>query len=193
MTEKIVFLGQTGAGKTSLINTLFDLQLFVDSALSSTKELYEHTGKISKRIADFEKKWVVVDTPGVGESEVADEIYFSMLCEVFHSCTVLAWVVQADTRAYSEDQLALLRLTSDKSNFPKAKCCILVNQIDKLHPENWDIVSNQPSVEQQRLIPEKLDLVYSRFCKYFPIERNNIFPVSAQKIYGFERFLNVLS
>jgi uncharacterized protein len=192
MLEEIVFLGQTGAGKTSLINTLFDLEWFVDPALSSTKELHRHTGRISKRIADQEKHWVVVDTPGVGESEVADGLYLSMLHEVFHSCKVLVWVTQANTRAYSEDQVALLKLTSDRANFPKAKCCILVNQIDKVHPENWDLARNRPSVEQQKLISEKLELVYSRFHKYFPVERDNVFPVSAQKVYGFEQFINAL-
>jgi uncharacterized protein len=193
MVEKIAFLGQTGAGKTSLINTLFDLDWFIDPAISSTKELSEHKGKLSSRVSQLEKEWVVIDTPGVGESEVADESYFPMLHKTFHTSQFLVWVVQADTRAFSEDQLALLKLTSEKVSLPTAKCCILVNQIDKLYPENWDLVCNRPSEAQQRLIPEKLDVIYSRFSKYVPVERSDIFPVSAQKVYGFEDFVDLLS
>ena len=194
--EKIAFLGHTGVGKTSLINTLFDLDWFVDPALSSTKKLQSFTGKISRTIVELDNLWTVFDTPGIGENYIADDHYFPILCEAFHSSTILAWVVQANTRAYADDQTAILKISETKleSTLYGKKHCIVVNQVDKLYPENWDVVNNKPSLEQQEVIDGKLDLVFGRFKDYLPLtSRDCVIPLSVEKLYGFNELIRFIS
>ena len=64
-TYNICFLGQTGFGKSSLINELFGTAFNTDPLVSCTKELYS----VSKLIetSEGERLVTVYDTPGIGE------------------------------------------------------------------------------------------------------------------------------
>ncbi|BAZ16236.1 small GTP-binding protein [Calothrix sp. NIES-4071] len=190
----LAIFGQTGAGKTSLSNVLFELKWRTDDAVACTQTVSEHSGTIA---ASFNQgkfpKWRLLDTPGVGESEEADEVHFRQLYNSFHSANVILWVVQADTRAFREDQESILRLTDNSQKIPKAHFVMAINQIDKVHPENWDMANNAPSSEQFSLIPEKINLVHKRFSPYIPIQTQHIIPCSAMRGYGLSNLVNVIN
>ncbi|MEA5603977.1 GTPase family protein [Nostoc sp. UHCC 0252] len=191
---KLAIFGQTGSGKTSLSNILFGLNWQTDNAVSCTQEVHQHEGKLalfSNRTSNL--TWQLLDTPGVGESEVADEEHFQSVYSAFHSTDVILWVVQADTRAFAEDQKAILKLTDDLQKLPNAHFVLALNQIDRIYPEDWDEDKNVPSHEQFSLIPEKINLVYERFHPYIPVCRQDILPCSVLKNYGLQNLVNILS
>lgn len=186
--------GQTGTGKTSLSNSLFGLNWCTDYAVACTQVVTRHEGKILSEINKGEDwTWQLCDTPGVGESEYADEEHFAQVYETFHSADVILWVIQADTRAFAEDQKALLKLTENGKNRPQAHYVIALNQIDRVYPENWDFVKNCPSSEQSSFIPEKINIVYERFSPYIPIRKTNIVPCSVLLSYGLENLVNIIN
>jgi len=190
----LAIFGRTGAGKTSLSNALFGLDWLTDDAVACTQSVCQHEGKIIPSL-NGEKlpEWRLLDTPGVGESEEADEEHFQQLYKSFHSVNVILWAVQADTRAFAEDQEAILRLTNNGQTMPQAHFVIAINQIDRVYPENWDVQSNAPSLEQSSLIPEKVNLVYKRFSTYIPIAKEYIIPCSAKKNYGLENLVKAIN
>ncbi len=73
----IANFGQTGTGKTSLSNALFGVNWRTDYAVACTQTVTKYQGKMLPEISqgkDF--TWQLCDTPGVGESEYADEQHF---------------------------------------------------------------------------------------------------------------------
>ncbi len=185
--------GQTGTGKTSLSNALFGLNWGTDYAVACTQTVSKYEGKMLPEISQGKDlTWRLCDTPGVGESEYADDEHFEHIYETFHSADVIMWVVQADTRAFAEDQKAILKLTKNKQKVPDAHYVIALNQIDRVHPENWDMAKNTPSTEQSSLIPEKVKLVHQRFSRYIPVEKQNIIPCSVVKNYGLNNLVNTI-
>lgn len=190
----LAIFGQTGAGKTSLSNVLFGLNWRTDDAVACTQTVSEHEGTIAPSFNQSKLfHWRLLDTPGVGESEEADDVHFQQLYNSFHSANVILWVVQADTRAFREDQESILRLTDNSQKIPKTHFVMAINQVDKVHPENWDTVNNTPSSEQSSLIPEKINLVHKRFSPYIPIQEKHIIPCSAMKGYGLSNLVNVIN
>jgi len=190
----LAIFGQTGSGKTSLSNALFGLKWLTDDAVACTKAISEYTGAIRSCFnRDQTSIWRLLDTPGIGESETADEHNFQMLYGAFHSANVIMWVVQADSRAFTEAQKAILRLTNDGQKIPNSHFVIALNQVDRVHPENWNFTENKPSQEQHSIIQEKLKLVSQRFSKYLPISDNQIVPCSAAKEYGLSELIQALS
>ncbi|GAB1544755.1 hypothetical protein NUACC21_74310 [Scytonema sp. NUACC21] len=190
----LAIFGQTGSGKTSLSNALFGLNWRTDPAVACTQTVSQHEGKIvSVFNGDMLPEWRLLDTPGVGESEEADARHFQQLYESFHTANMILWVVQADTRAFTEDQESILRLTDNGQKIPKAHFVIGINQIDRVYPENWNTVDNVPSAEQFSLIPEKVNLVYKRFSPYLPIAEKHILPCSALRRYGLNNLVNAIN
>jgi len=190
----LAVFGQAGSGKTSLCNTLFGLDWKTDPAIDCTKNICQHEGNfVSFLNGDQFPKWKLHDTPGVGASEDIQQNRLQQLLDTFHQVDVIIWVIQADTRALRVDQEAILELTSNGQRMPKSHLTLVINQIDRVYPENWDETNNSPSLEQQRIIPEKIRLAHKRFSPYLPIPIEHVIPCSTVKGYGLEQIVNTIN
>jgi len=189
----LAIFGQTGTGKTSLSNALFGLDWRTDDAISCTQEVTQHNGAFINTLSQGDTTWQLLDTPGVGESKSADEEHFREIYDAFHSADVVLWVRQADTRTFKVDQESILELTNKRQKFPNAHFVIAVNQIDKVYPENWDTVNNQPSVEQAVFISEISDLILHRMSPYLPVERHCVIPCTVSRNYGLVELVQAIS
>lgn len=188
----LAIFGQTGSGKTSLSNILFNLNWQTDNAVACTQNVTKHKGKIVPSLDVNQLTWELIDTPGVGESEEADENHFQAIYDTFHSVDVILWVIQGDIRAFAEDQQSILRLSNYGEQTPRAHFVIALNRVDQVYPGNWNELDNVPSLEQKSIIPDKVKLVYERFSPYLPILDKHIIPCSALKKYGLAELVNAL-
>lgn len=69
----LLVIGDSGLGKSTLVNSLFMTDLYADRTIDSASERVKKTVKITSRTAELEEKGVrlkltVVDTPGFGDS-----------------------------------------------------------------------------------------------------------------------------
>lgn len=177
----ISFFGKTGTGKSSTLNALFDLNLETDNVKACTKELNFSEVKINN------KNYLVVDIPGIGESIDADEIYFSSYIKAISYSSHIVWIIQADTRVYRPDQVAINKL---KQYFkPDVKFIFSLNRIDQVGLSDWDINLNIPSVNQLGIIDEKIADIYKKFSKYITLDTKNFVYYSAIKKYNLNKII----
>lgn len=69
----LMVMGESGLGKSTLINSLFLTDLYKNRVMPSVEERIDKTTKIEKKTLDIEEKGVklrlsIVDTPGFGDA-----------------------------------------------------------------------------------------------------------------------------
>ena len=137
---KVIFMGKSGVGKTSLINKIFGLEWKTDPVVECTKTL--HGAWIindKKQFGETNEHILVVDTPGISASEEND-IYYKQAYEIAAQDTnCIVWVVQGNTRADLQDQEMIeefiMPLMKKK---PKIKFVVCINRVD-LIGANYEI------------------------------------------------------
>ena len=179
----ISFFGQTGFGKSTLINALFGAKFNTDPLVSCTKELYSVT-----KLTEEGNLITVYDTPGIGEfssNSVYEEYYRYAVSQ--SDCVVL--VVSMDrTDSTAQELLESLRpyLKGDSVKF-----VIALNRIDSVGVggENkdyvsWDNVANAPSEAAAGKIERRKVTITDNFEDIFlPF---TIIPVCAPRHYGLD-------
>lgn len=189
ITHNICFLGQTGFGKTSLINAIFSTSFNTDPLVSCTRELYSVTTLIKN---NREERLVsVFDTPGIGEfsSNSKYQLYYELA--VSQADHIVLVVTLDRTDATSQDLLESLKpFLKDKN----VKFTIALNRIDSTGVANskdyvaWDASSNNPSKPCQIKIEERKKTIKENFGEnsgldFLPFE---IVPVCAIRNFGLE-------
>lgn len=182
----ICFLGQTGFGKSSLINELFGTHFNTDPLKSCTKELYSVT-----TLSD-DKLVTVYDTPGIGEfsnNSKYQEYYNYAVSKSDH----IVLVVSLDrTDSTSQDLLESLKeYVINRS----VQFTIVINRIDSLGVgtsgyTSWNTENNTPTEDCIKRVKQRIKNIHDNFDDVFlPFD---VFPVCALRHYGIEDLRNRL-
>ncbi|MCP5634800.1 dynamin family protein, partial [Klebsiella pneumoniae] len=85
---------------------------------------------------------ILVDLPGVGESEQRDKEYESLYRNILPELDLILWVIKADDRAFSVDE----RFYRQVMTGYQQRFLFIVNQVDKIEPSHeWYVTGNAPS------------------------------------------------
>lgn len=186
-TYNICFLGRTGNGKSSLINSLFGTSLPTDPLVPCTKIL-SATTKLSDEITGFDAI-TAFDTPGIGEfsSIVPYQRYYEYAVSNSH-CVVL--VTTLDRNDASAQRL-LLSLKNFINEDYHPRFIIALNHIDSRVAigtkdiEVWNETANEPTEYRQNQIVQRIEMLNQKFSnKFLPFET---IPVCAIRKYGLDR------
>lgn len=188
---KIAFMGQTGRGKSTIMNALFGTEFKIDSVKECTTCINSSTFYNRDPTIPYEA-YTIMDTPGIGASTDKDECYTPYYRHVLETANCIVWV----TNMIRRDRL-------DQEFFVKYKeflrtdtrYIICINQIDILSPKDmkdgehvWDFNSNNPTLALKNFLYGKdgrIPLVKEKLGKYLPVECP-IIPVSGFYKYGLE-------
>lgn len=173
----IGIMGKTGVGKSSLCNAIFRGDICeVSNVGACTREIKRMKLTFGKR------SLILIDIPGVGESEERDEEYKELYRSLLPELDLVLWVLKGDDRAFSSDEYFYHHVIKT-SQTDDDKIIFVLNQIDKIEPyREWDITNNCPSPLQLRHIHEKQ--AYVEKCFNYP--RNHVVAVSANDKYNID-------
>lgn len=136
---KIIFIGQTGYGKSSLINKLIKKDIFETSDYEAcTKTLqsavyFLHHKMKHKNIAYHLS---FVDLPGIGENDQADEKYLLWYQDYIKEAAVIVYLFRADKRDHTQDEF-FFNNVFDKNKSSQLIC--VISQADKIEPINREL------------------------------------------------------
>lgn len=184
-TYNVCFIGRTGNGKSSLINSIWNAGFATDSLVSCTKQLVSVT-IMDDQIPGYDAI-SVYDTPGIGEFS-KDTVY-----ERFyeHAVSIADCIVLVTTfdRTDAPAQRLLMRLKQHVNTEKDVKFVIALNHIDSRIVTDkdslyipWNDESNEPSETCKRNIQERTELLCEKFSgKFLPF---TVVPVCAVRNYG---------
>ncbi len=178
----IGIMGKTGAGKSSLINALFQSTLSPVSDVSGcTRQAQRFSMTMNNHTLTF------VDLPGVGESLERDKEYHLLYRNLLPELDLIIWVLKADDRAWSSDEQCY-RFLTEQCGYQPERFLFVLNQADKIEPcRQWDAKCQLPSPEQAANLVLKQQAVITAFKPHHPV-----MVVSAVENYQLTEFAEQL-
>ncbi|ELY3855706.1 50S ribosome-binding GTPase [Providencia rettgeri] len=160
----IGLMGKTGAGKSSLINALFQSSL---SPVSDVSGCTRHAQRFSMTMNNHTLTFI--DLPGVGESLERDREYHYLYRNLLPELDLIIWVLKADDRAWSSDEQCY-RFLTEQCGYQPSRFLFVLNQADKIEPyRQWNELSHQPSPEQAANLELKQQAMITAFKPHHPV------------------------
>ncbi len=161
-------MGQTGVGKSSLINALFGTQFKVSPTSPGTEKI--EADYVKGREGD---KLVFYDLPGVGVSKKVDDTHFAEYEKKLEESDVILWAIHSDSRSFSYDLDALDHLFTSVTTLSKFeilnKMIFVLTKVDLLTPPPWILAKTgdsaifAPQEDTLSLLREKEDYIQKNF------------------------------
>jgi uncharacterized protein len=132
----VAIMGQTGVGKSTLLNGLFGANLRVGDIRPTTKipEPVEVAGLTGHPLTFW-------DMPGLGESDSADQTYLAMYREKLSESDVVLWALHADSRSTLFDATALKAVLAgpdpDHRRALMQRVTFVLTKADLITPSPW--------------------------------------------------------
>ncbi|MCU8015958.1 50S ribosome-binding GTPase [Shewanella sp. SM72] len=140
----VIFIGQTGYGKSSLINKIVKKDVFETSDYQSCTKVLQSADYFLGHNKGSEKQSSVlsfVDLPGIGENDKADKNYLQWYQEYIKKAAVIVYLFRADKRDHTHDEF-FFNNVFDKRMSERLIC--VVTQADKIEPlSRSDELSNE--------------------------------------------------
>ncbi len=181
---RIAVIGETGVGKSSTINALFNTNLPVHDFAACTQKVE----KINATTANGDSI-TIIDFPGLGEGIMADERHWELYKKELPSVDVALWVLSAGDRAFGNMITALRKISDICSDKELSRLVFGINKAEHMSPEKWNIRTNMPEENHLNNLIGFQNTVLSAIREIIPEWNGKIETYSAHKRYNLDALL----
>ncbi|MEY3221659.1 MAG: GTPase Era [Cyanobacteriota bacterium] len=188
---RFAFIGETGVGKSSTLNALFNAGVEVSHTEACTQAPNLIEIPLSE-IQGTKGSLIFYDMPGLGESRLKQKEHISLYEKVLKDVDVALWILDAQDRAIASVQQYLE--TDLKSLDPRLleRMVIALNKVDLLHPGDWYSSANIPSGEQEKNINGRIKDVENKIREVLPNWQGKIVGYSANRRYKLPQLFDAI-
>jgi predicted GTPase len=187
---RIALIGETGVGKSSTLNALFNAGQAVSHTVACTQEAAEirvplgsifvdrlHVDSVEVTSGDL----VVYDMPGLNESLQSQSHHLGVYEDVLSRVDVALWILDGSNRAMGAIQDEIRKLDPRLTE----RMVFALNKVDAIFPGEtaWIDVANLPSEEQEANIDERLADVEAKVRETLPDWAGAVIGYSAARRY----------
>ena len=183
---RVAVMGQTGVGKSTLINALFGSSL----ATGDVRPTTTHPTEVNKELPDG-RSLTFVDLPGMGESHLADATYLPMYASELANADILLWLFSAESRSLLTDIDCISRLAEQEPNrsliaekvtFALTKVDLAAQRWLLSHDGTW--ASFDPMPKEQAMLKAKADYVEETLNTALGFRTSDVAMTSTRFRYG---------
>jgi len=181
----LAFIGETGVGKSSTINALFN----AGQPVSHVRAMTQDSTEIRLAAQTLEGKQgllTVFDMPGISESVSKHAQHSATYERVLTSVDVAVWVLDASDRAIQPVQEFLSESLRPLAPHLLNRLVFGLNKVDHVFPGEtaWHPIANVPAPQQLANIAGRVDDVTEKIREVLPNWRGEVVGYSASRRYN---------
>lgn len=188
---RVAIIGETGVGKSSTLNSLFNAGAEISNTEACTREAMEIRVPLGSMLAKTMKidtveaslgDLIVYDMPGLGEGLSARDQHLMTYADVLSRVDAAVWILDAPVRSIEFAQTEMARL--DKAL--TTHMTFALNKIDMVAPGEtaWYTPANLPSPEQEMNIKLRMADVEKKVREALPHWRGKVIGYSAKRRFN---------
>ncbi len=188
---RVALIGETGVGKSSTLNSLFNAGLEISHTEACTQEAAEIRVPLGSMLASEMKidtveadlgELVVYDMPGLGEGLGARDQHLATYDEILRRVDAALWILDAPDRMIEYAQVEMARLDKTLTEY----MTFALNKVDTVHPGEtaWYAPANLPSPEQEGNIKLRMADVEAKVREALPHWKGRVIGYSATRRFN---------
>ncbi|MGW3248317.1 GTPase family protein [Streptomyces sp. NPDC001070] len=146
----LVLIGETGVGKSTTINALFN----AGQEIGHTRATTDHAYAIPVPLNASKGELIVVDMPGLGDDLSNYNAYRDLYLRVLPLADAIVWIHAADDRMVQLIQYALKDLFGRHTGLIN-QLVFGLNKADEMYPGDWNPRANLPSAAQSEALRQR--------------------------------------
>lgn len=190
---QFAFIGETGVGKSSTLNALFNAGFEVSHIEACTQQAQGIEIKFDE-IEGVNGALIAYDMPGLGESRLKQKEHIVLYEKILKDVDVALWILDGQNRAIAQIQ-EYLEVELQSIN-PKLleRMVIGLNKVDLIYPgeTHWHPLANLPSEEQEQNIKGRIRDVQRKIREVIPNWQGKIIGYSANKRYNLPHLFDAM-
>lgn len=188
---RVAIIGESGVGKSSTLNSLFNAGVDISHTQACTQEANEIRVPLGSMLARQMKidtveaslgDLIVYDMPGLGEGFSARDQHLATYDDVLRRVDAAVWILDAPVRSIEFAQTEMARL--DKAL--TTHMTFALNKVDAVYPGEtaWYNPANLPSPEQEGNIKLRMADVERKVREALPHWRGQVIGYSAKRRFN---------
>lgn len=181
---RFAFIGETGVGKSSTLNALFNAGCEV-SHIEACTQVVKGVEVDVDEVGGMKGILLAYDVPGLGESRLKHREHLELYEKVLKEVDVALWILDAQNRAIASVQESLIKIQEINPNLLE-RMVFALNKVDLVYPGEsaWHQLANIPSEEQEKNITGRIHDVKKKIREVIPHWRGTVIGYSANRRYN---------
>jgi uncharacterized protein len=190
---RFAFIGETGVGKSSTLNALFNAGLDVSHIEACTKTVQGVEVSFNE-VEGVNGALIAYDMPGLGESQLKQREHIALYEQVLKDVDVALWILDAQNRAIASVQQYLEKELRAINPRLLERMVIALNKVELVHPGEtaWHPLANLPSEEQEEHIKGRIRDVQRKIREVLPNWQGKIVGYSVNKRYNLPHLFDAM-